>query len=246
MTDMENAQFLGISFTTGTLEGRKIVLAETGVGKVNAAVATALLLEHFNPREVIFTGIAGGVNPDLLPGDIVIGAATAHHDYATVMADGIENMATRNPASGKLNPVYFASPDELLRLAGKARGLVDLEPIVTTAGERKPRFVEGIIATGDSFIASSSKKGELRARLQADAVEMEGAAVAQVCYQIRTPCIVIRSLSDNADDMATLDLERFYRIAANNSARLVIALVGLLAADSQQSGPRATLPPVSQ
>lgn len=232
-----HAEFLGVAFTLGWLQGRRVVLAQTGVGKVNAAMTTTLLIEHFSPSEVIFTGIAGGINPELHPGDIVIGAYVAHHDFVAVSPDGLENMATRNPVSGSPNPIKIPSDQRLRDLAREAGQHAELRPIATTGGERTPRVVEGVIVTGDSFIASSSKKRELRGRLQADAVEMEGAAVAQVCYQTHTPCVVIRSLSDNADEAAARDLERFYQTAAHNSARLVIAMARLLARDRADEEP---------
>ena len=107
-----------------------------------------------------------------------------------------------------------------------------------TDGERTPKIIEGVIATGDSFIASERKKEELRQRLEADAVEMEGAAVAQVCHQMDVPCIVIRSISDMADSRSQEDMERFSRIAANNSASLVQAMTALLGGGTSSSDGR--------
>jgi adenosylhomocysteine nucleosidase len=228
----EQITILGIQFAVGTLRGRRVVVARTGIGKVNAAMTTALLLDHFHPSEVIFTGIAGGINPDLLPGDIVIGATTLQHDFVAVTADSVTRMAPRNPVSGERNPVYIPGDEKLRDLAGIAGRHAALDSMVTSQGKRLPRVMEGVIATGDCFVASTAKKQELRDELRADAVEMEGAAVAQVCYQLGTPCIVIRSLSDNADESAAEDLERFYKVAAQNSARMVMTMVRLLAGGS--------------
>ena len=229
IADQELQTFLGVRFTLGNLKGRRVVLAKTGVGKVNAAMTATLLIDHFQPAEVIFTGIAGGLNPDLLPGDIVIGAKTAQHDYGDYRVGGFTPSLARNPVDGKRNPLFFRPDRRLLQLAEQAAGRVRLEKVTAGVGERTPRITQGAIVTGDAFIASSSKKAELRDRFHADAVEMEGAAVAQVCYQQGTPCLVIRSLSDNADERADLDLKRFYRTAARNSATFVMALVELLA-----------------
>jgi adenosylhomocysteine nucleosidase len=195
------------------------------VGKVNAAMTATVLVEHFRPGEVLFTGIAGGLNPNLYPGDIVLGARTVHHDFAVLSDTGSTCMATVSPITGARNPVFLPADSLLLDLAREVAGGLALNPIPTPTGPRSPRIVEGLIATGESFIASPAKKEELRARLGADAVEMEGAAVAQVCRELGTPCLIVRSLSDRADSSAVSDLEQFYRIAADNSAALVMALV---------------------
>ena len=93
-----------IHFTRGILNGRQVVLAQTGIGKVNAAIATTLLLDHFQPREVVFTGIAGGVNPALFPGDLVVATQTTYHDYGTITPDSLKRRATRNPFTMQENP----------------------------------------------------------------------------------------------------------------------------------------------
>ncbi|MHC4722273.1 MAG: 5'-methylthioadenosine/S-adenosylhomocysteine nucleosidase, partial [Planctomycetota bacterium] len=97
----------GIDFTVGHLKGRKVVFARTGVGKVNATETATLLIEHFSPHEVIFTGVAGGLNPNLLPTDIIIGKKTVQHDLIILEVDSYEPYAVRNPLSGKRNPIFF-------------------------------------------------------------------------------------------------------------------------------------------
>jgi adenosylhomocysteine nucleosidase len=215
---------LGLSFVLGELRGRPVVVAASGIGVVNAAMTTTLVIEHFGPRELLFTGIAGGLDPDLHPGDIVLGASTVHHDFARLTDEGIDCMATRDPATGEPNPIFLPADPTLLDLARRTGAALALAPIPTPAGPRPPRVVVGVIATGESFVASPAKRRELRARLGAAAVEMEGAAVAQICRELRTPCLVVRSLSDRADSTAVSDAERFYRIAAENSAALVSAM----------------------
>ena len=110
----------------------------------------------------------------------------------------------------------------------------DLTPLRTSKGDRKPSVVTGVIVTGDIFVASKKKKNELRELFSADAVEMEGAAVAQVCYQQGVPIVVFRSLSDTADQNAYTDLKRFYKTAARNSAELVFKLAGLLSSANEK------------
>ena len=109
--------FQNIHFTEGMLNGRHIVLAQTGIGKVNAAITTTLLLEHFEPREVLFTGSAGGTDPKLSPGDLVIGNLVAYHDYGTPTPDSMLLRPTRNPVNLQENPIYFTSAAPLIKLA---------------------------------------------------------------------------------------------------------------------------------
>jgi adenosylhomocysteine nucleosidase len=229
MVSKRDTTYLGVTFTMGTLKRKRIVLVHTGYGKVNAAMTTTLLIDHLRPREIIFTGIAGGLNPALNPGDLVIGLKTAHHDYGYVKEDGTENVGTWNRATGKRNSLFLPADSVLLELAREAGMMISLDSIPTSGGARKPRLTEGTIVTGDAFIASSAKKQELRKNLGADAVEMEGAAIAQICMQTETPCLIVRSISDRADSSAVRDVEQFYRIAAKNSAVLVMKIVELLA-----------------
>ncbi len=213
----------GVRFVSGMLNGRLVVVAETGIGKVNAAMTTTLALVQFRPAAVLFTGIAGGVNPDLNPGDLVIARFTAHHDYETVTFDRQPSRQTRNAVTRQLNPAFFPADSALLRHAQAAAAQVQLEP--PQAGGPRPRVTTGIVVTGDQFISSAAKVAQLRTGFNADATEMEGAAVAQVCYQQGVPCLVIRSLSDRADENARNDMLTFYKTAARNSAALVMAIL---------------------
>ena len=227
----------GIQFLTGTLNEQNVVIARTGVGKVNAAMTATLVIEHFHPNRVIFTGVAGGLNPDLQIGDIVIAQKTAQHDLGRLESAEIENMGTKNPINGKRNPVFFPADPELLQLTETVLADIKLNPFQTPQGQRHPRIIRGTVVTGDMFVASDTKKAALHKSLGADAVEMEGAAVAQICWQQDVPCLVIRSLSDNAGANASEDFKKYYKIAARNSAALVTRIISQLHSDqSMQSG----------
>ncbi|MFH1755458.1 MAG: 5'-methylthioadenosine/adenosylhomocysteine nucleosidase [Candidatus Latescibacterota bacterium] len=236
MVSKRDTSYLGVTFTTGSLRGRRVVLAHTGYGKVNAAMTTTLVIAHVRPQAVIFTGIAGGLNPSLCPGDLVIGLYSAHHDYGYIKDGGTENVGTWNPSAGRRNPLFLPADSLLLSVARAAAGAITLDSIPTAAGRRLPRYTEGTIVSGDAFIASSAKKKELRTTLGADAVEMEGAAVAQICIQTATPCLIVRSISDRADSSAVKDVEQFYKIAARNSAVFVMKMIELLPLESRCGG----------
>lgn len=221
----------GVMFTTGRIGKQRVVVAETGIGKVNAAMTTTLLLEHFRPKRVLFTGIAGGTNPDLQPGDIVIAGQTMHHDYSSTTAQNTPTRQTRNAITKQLNPVFFPADSGLLRLAETVVKQVPLERMPLASGgvaDRPVKVLTGTVVTGDVFVASVDKVKSLRADFGADATEMEGAAVAQVCYQIQVPHLIIRSLSDRADADAHLAYDKFYPTAARNSAKVVMAIVRAL------------------
>jgi adenosylhomocysteine nucleosidase len=231
LSKQQEHQIEGIRFVTGKLHGREVVMTRTGIGKVNAAMTTTLLIEHFKPEHIIFTGIAGAVNPELRPGDIVIAEKTAHHDMGTVWPEGLFVKGVKNRLDGIENPVFFPANEKLLKLAENAAKRIDMRRVETVAGRRIPKIITGVIVTGDSFIASTEKCAELRKKLEADAVEMEGAAVAQICYQRRIDHLVIRSISDSADEGAVTDKQMFYILAAKNSSDLVAEIIGLLGSE---------------
>ncbi len=214
-----------ISFTEGILNGQHVVIAQTGIGKVNAALTTILLIEHFHPKSILFTGIAGAINPDLLPGDLVIGTTLAHHDYGTLKPEGITRRPTRDPSSMQENPIFFPSDTSLIRRAQVAGKQLLLEKINASSGSRTPKIITGAIVTGDVFVSSEPATKELRKYMNAEATEMEGAAVAQVSYQQQVPFLVIRSISDNAGNTALTDIKDFYQIAARNSATFIMEIL---------------------
>lgn len=222
--DLREERIEGIPFYTGMLAGQPVVLTRSGIGKVNAALTTALLLEHFRPKQLLFTGIAGAMNPMLKPGDIVVGKLIAHHDYGRKTVTGMVRMPTQNPYSFAKNPVFFPSDSALVEKGVVASKNIQLNAI----GGYKPQIMSGTIITGDIFLADSKLNRQLRKEFHADAVEMEGAAVAQVCYQEKVPFLIIRSLSDSANESAALDFKKYGKTAAENSAMFVLEILQLL------------------
>ena len=225
LTDRKDRTVQGVRFTTGSLKNRRVVLAHSGMGKVNAAMAATLLVQQFQPSHVLFTGVAGGVNPDLRLGDVVIGAKTAYYDYGEYTPEGFRVRQTVDPFTGKRNPLVFAADTGLLAVAEEAAADLKLAPLKTGQGERTPRVVTGVIVTGDAFVASPAKNDTLCKEFKADATEMEGAAVAQLCWQWGVPCLILRCLSDDAGAKAQEDERHFEKTAAQNSALLVTAIV---------------------
>lgn len=218
----------GIEFAHGTLAGHPVVIPVVGVGKVNAAVTTTLLLHHFRPRRVVFTGVAGALDSTLRPGDIVLATYTAQHDLGVWRADGLANFGVRSTSDTTPNPVRFPGDTLLLRVAREVAGGARSAQSVT----RTPQVREGAVLTGDVFLANDSVRRDLRRRFpEALAVEMEGAAVAQVCWQFgRVPLLVIRSISDDASAGAPAKYTEFLHHAAAMSSELLARLVAALPA----------------
>jgi adenosylhomocysteine nucleosidase len=214
----------GFFFTVGTIEGTRVVVARSGVGKVNAAIVATLLLEHFSPSAVLFTGTAGAVDNKLNPGDVVIGTGVGYHDFGSVGERGFARGATRDPVTGQLDPVFFPADPKLLTAARSAAKTTPLSRGPRSDGDA-PKFQEGLIVTGDMFVAEDGRRKDLRNDLKAAAVEMEGAAVAQVCARYKVPIIVIRGITDRADSNARGSYRTFLDTASRNAADLAVAAI---------------------
>lgn len=193
----------------GRLDGHPVVLAVCGVGKVNAAALAQQLLANGAVR-LIFTGVAGGLDPALRVGDLVVSRDAVQHDV-DVRPLGYE--LGRVPGE----PLAWQA-DETLRAAA-----LDVAQRVVHGA----RVVEGRIASGDLFVADAERARTLVDRFGAACAEMEGAAVAQVCARWGVPWVVVRSLSDAADEEASVDFRAFTRTAA---ARAEAVVRGVLAA----------------
>jgi len=196
-------------FYEGTIEGVRVILLQSGIGKVNASLSTAILHERFKPKVVINTGSAGGVDEALNVGDIVIGKDVVHHD-ADATAFGY--------AYGQIPqmPHFFQSDSELIKLAEETIGEINQQIKVKV----------GTIGTGDSFMSDQARVREVVKKLPTvKAFEMEAAAIAQVCYQYDTRFLIIRSLSDIAGKESNISFDQFLETAAKNSAELIIKML---------------------
>lgn len=211
----------GQVFYSGKLKNTDVVVVESGVGKANAAFSTTLLLSFFDISRVIFTGVAGGVNPGHYPGDIVIGTSVFHHDYGQVLPSGFALRKTRNVLNKIQNPLEFTCDSALVHKAVRVGAGLKLQKVE----DRIPVIYTGKIATGDVFVSDKNKAEWLFKETNSSAAEMEGAAVGQLCFQLKVPFLVIRSLSDNANNEASVDFNTFKIIASRNSALLLLRIL---------------------
>ncbi|WP_077214057.1 5'-methylthioadenosine/S-adenosylhomocysteine nucleosidase [Bacillus dakarensis] len=198
----------GCEFTSGKMNGADVILLRSGIGKVNAAMSTTILLEKFKPNYVINTGSAGGYNPALNVGDVVISSEVRHHDV-DVTAFGYEYGQVP-----QLPPAFEADVNLVEIAENAAKEITDIQ------------VVKGLIATGDSFMNDPKKVEYIQDKFtDLQAVEMEAAAIAQVSHQFGTPFVVIRSLSDIAGKESDVSFEQFLEKAAVNSSTLVMKIV---------------------
>ncbi|RIW37625.1 5'-methylthioadenosine/S-adenosylhomocysteine nucleosidase [Bacillus salacetis] len=201
----------GSQYTSGVMHGVEVVLLRSGIGKVNAAMSTAVLLERFKPDCVINTGSAGGFDAELNVGDVVISTDVRHHDV-DVTAFGYEyGQVPQLPAA-------FAADERLKEIAAEsAKETSDV------------KIVSGLIATGDSFMNDPARVEAIRGKFEnLQAVEMEAAAIAQVAHQFQVPFVIIRSLSDIAGKESHVSFDQYLETAAVNSANLVMKMVSKL------------------
>ena len=211
MPDETRQVAAGREFFVGHLHGHEVVVVLSRIGKVAAATTAAVLVERFGVDQIVFTGVAGGLGPRVEVGHVVIADAFLQHDIDAsplfpryeVPLYGTSTFAADKPLS-----------DRLAQAAAKALPGV--------------RVHRGLVVSGDRFVATSSESRALQAALpEALAVEMEGAAIAQVCHDCGIPFAAVRTVSDRADDAAHLDFATFLRdVASRHSAAIVQALLG--------------------
>jgi adenosylhomocysteine nucleosidase len=223
----------GRTYYRGKIGVHSVVLVKAGVGKVNAAMAAQAMINRFGVKNIIFTGIAGGINPDLHVGDVVISNKVIQHDYGFLGKDGFHPGKISMPdAAGEERAVAYFEPDS--HLVGVARRAADRVNFPTPDTTISPhvagpiKVYEGCIVTGDQFIASEEKRVWLQETFDAYATEMEGGAVAQVCAANGVPFVIVRTLSDLANEDASIDIEKFFFYASHNSATLVLEMLKLL------------------
>jgi adenosylhomocysteine nucleosidase len=221
------------AFWRGEIAGREAVFVESGAGKVNAGVATALLLDRFDCRALMMCGVAGGLDPALGVGDIVVGTANTQHDYGMHRDAGFHTIqpGSRPSLGDDWTPGYRVADAMVSRLRVAVAGLA-LQPLpeAVGVGRRVPTVHFGGILTGDAFVNSGSLRERLRAEFQAQAVEMEGGAVAQIArrWGEDIPFVNVRCLSDLASSESHLDFRAFLPVASRLASQVAHRLAPVI------------------
>ncbi|WP_010630267.1 5'-methylthioadenosine/S-adenosylhomocysteine nucleosidase [Sporolactobacillus vineae] len=209
LEEREETETAHSHFYSGRINGIETVLLQSGIGKVNAALGTTLMIDRYHPDVVINTGSAGGTDLSLTIGDVVISSGVVHHDVDATAFGYKNGQVPGMPA------VYRPDPD--------------LSQLAKRCAERAlsgHRIVSGMIGTGDSFMNDPERIRRIKAWFpDLKALEMEGAAIAQVCYQFGTPFLIIRALSDIAGKESGITFDQFLKTAAGNSAGFLLDLL---------------------
>ena len=193
-------------------KGLDIVIAYSKIGKVNASLTAATMIERFGAQKLLFSGVAGAVNPSLKIGDLIVATKLAQHDLDITVFGHPHGYVPEGS-------VYVKTDSHLLALAKKV------------AKQKELHVQEGIIATGDQFICDVAKKEWIEKTFDADALEMEGASVAVVCDALEVPFFVLRAISDAADMDAGFSFDEFLNSSAKISAEFIIAMLDEMAHD---------------
>jgi adenosylhomocysteine nucleosidase len=224
MPDEHRVRAAGRDFWVGHLHGQPVVAVLSRIGKVAAAVTATVLLERFSVRAIVFTGVAGGLAPGVNVGDLVVASELLQHDLdASPLFPKYEvplmGMA-RFPADAALAEALSVAAAQVLRDSSALIGPDAVEEF----GIKSPKVHRGLLVSGDRFVSATAESEALRRELpDALAVEMEGAAMAQVCRDYGVPFAAVRTISDRADDAAHGDFARF---VAEVASRYSLALIG--------------------
>ena len=205
----ETTEVASLSFCRGKLSGREVVVVRSGIGKVNAAICTQILVDQFHVDVIINTGIAGSLDAEIDIGDIVISTDAVEHDMdASIFGDPIGQIP-------QMDTFSFPADESLVKLAKEVNEKAN--PDVHT-------WI-GRVVSGDQFVSSGEKKEQLIRVFDAKCTEMEGAAIAHAAYLNKISCVIIRAISDKADNSAVVDYPAFEAAAIRHSVRLIEELV---------------------
>lgn len=193
------------AFYLATYGKHELIISHSKIGKVNAALIAAVLCEHYKAQMILFSGVAGSLNEHLDIGDLLIAKALLQHDLDITAFGHPLGFVPGNEIFIKTNPEL----NELAKLVAKQLNI---------------KLLEGIIATGDQFICDEKQKAKIRQVFNADACEMEGAAVAFVAQALDIPCLILRSISDKAGEQAELDFDRFLEDSSKRSAEFILKI----------------------
>ena len=205
MQEIEEIKIKELIFFKGKINNNIIILVEAGIGKVNAARVTQLMIDKFKIEKIINVGSAGSANNELKIGDIVIGKRLVQHDF-DITAFGHPKGFITNIGQ------YVESDSELIS---------KMEQTILKLSQNEFKIKIGTIASGDIFCTEPKMKEKIRTKFNADAIEMEGAAIAQVCKLNEIPFIVIRSISDNPDGKNEITFDQFLEKASKRCAEII-------------------------
>lgn len=204
--NVNRVEYANNSYYEATYQGKELVIAYSKIGKVFSTLTAATLIEKFGCTKLLFSGVAGAINPNLHIGDLIIADKLCQHDLDITIFG--------HPHGYVPEGAVCVETDVTLREVAKA-----------VASKTGLNVIEGTIATGDQFVASNDRKAFISSTFEADALEMEGASVAVVCDALNVPFFVLRAISDTANDDAGMDFDEFMVGSAIISANFILDMV---------------------
>lgn len=199
---------IGLDFYIGKMHGKNVVLVRSGIGKVNAAICSQILIDLYAVDYIINVGVAGAISKELEIGDLVISDDAVQHDFDTSPLGDPVGFISRT------NMTYFKADDELIKIAERVSKEVHSGNVVV-----------GRIASGDQFISNADAKSKIWNNFKAVCAEMEGASIAHTCYLNKIPFVIIRSISDKAEESSNLDYNKFFKESAVIAAKAVDLMI---------------------
>jgi len=205
-TDINKIEFANNTYYEAKYNDLEVVVAYSKIGKVFSTLTATTMIEKFGCDTLLFSGVAGGINPKLKIGDLIVASKLSQHD--------LDITAFGHPFGFVPGGKVFVNTDEQLNNIA-----------MEVAKENNIKLIEGIIATGDQFVADEIRKEFVAKTFEADALEMEGASVAVVCDALQVPCLILRAISDTADMDAGFNFDKFLEQSAQESANFLIKII---------------------
>ncbi|EDY84778.1 Phosphorylase family [Verrucomicrobiia bacterium DG1235] len=215
-------------YATGYLGKRKVVVAVTGVGVTNGAMVAALFIHKFKPSELIVSGTGSRFNPRIRTGDTVISKKTIHHAAGTLTDEGMIYRKVRGPLPGQMTHWAYPPDKDLFALAKAAVASYEAEAVTVDGESYVPKVFPGVVTASDLFGVSDAKIADMKKKLNPDLMEMESAAIAQVCHQLGVPHVVFRAGSNRTQSNPGTAYRKLGQTAAAAAARWTIHFVRYL------------------
>jgi adenosylhomocysteine nucleosidase len=220
-------------YVEGRIRGRRTIIAATGIGKTCASMITMLFARHFRPRELLMTGTASRINPEVRNGDVIVGEVTCNHDFGSLRANyEMEYFGAEGPLRDSM-PIVYPAARHLLAAARRALR----SHVPETAVQHEPPYVPlvrlGRITSGDQFGITDERIADIRRQLAPDLMEMESGSVAQVCWYLGIPFVCIRSGSNRTQSLPDNDYQKLSPFASRQAALFTVSLVAELAGPSR-------------
>ncbi len=205
-TNIKKNEYANNTYYEAKLADLEVVIAYSKIGKVFSTLTASTMIQKFGCDTLLFSGVAGGINPKLQIGDLIVANKLCQHD--------LDITAFGHPNGFVPGGSVFVNTDEKLKNIA-----------LNVAKENNIKIIEGTIATGDQFVANEARKEFIESTFKADALEMEGASVAVVCDALKVPCLILRAISDTADMDAGFNFDEFLESSAKNSANFLIKII---------------------